>query len=193
MAIRKTVLRGAAALLAIALLTTLLGAAVLALQIEPGVRPPPGDLIVVLGGDSDRMPYALRLVESGLAPRAVSTLYDPVCIEAGGTPSACASGVRNTVDEALYARFVLTGRQVRRLTVVTSDYHVRRAGVVFRIVFLGSGVEVAMASPGDPAPSGGPSALKEAAKVVPSAAAAAVARVSPGVYCWVTRCGAGEA
>lgn len=188
MAIGKTLLRWATGVLAGALLVVLLGTAVLALQIEPGVTPPPADLIVVLGGDSDRMPYARRLVEAGLAPRAVSTLYDPSCLETGRPERECASGVRNTVDEALYARFVLARGRVRHLTVVTSDYHARRAGVVFEIVFLGSGVRVSVASPGSPPSPGGPSGLKETAKLVPSAGAAMIARVSPTMYCWLTAC-----
>ncbi|HEY8370259.1 MAG TPA: YdcF family protein [Thermodesulfobacteriota bacterium] len=182
----------AAGLLAAVFLTVLAGTAVMALRIEPGVTPPPADLIVVLGGDSDRMPYARRLVEAGLAPRAVSTLYDPRCLEAGGSERECASGVRNTVDEALYTRFVLAAAGVRNLTVVTSDYHVRRAGVVFRIVFLGSGIGVSLASPGGPRSPAAPSGLRETAKLVPSAGAAMIARVSPSMYCWLTACRSSE-
>ena len=66
------------------------------------------DVIVVLAGHPERQVYAQALVKDGLAPRLLSTLVDPACMRTGRSAKACASGVRSTVDEALWMQRVLT-------------------------------------------------------------------------------------
>jgi uncharacterized SAM-binding protein YcdF (DUF218 family) len=146
-----------------------------------GTLPPPADLIVVLAEDPLRDAFGARLVEAGLAPRVVSTLYDPRCLDRGGARPICASGVRNTVDEALYARQVLAAEGVRRLTVVTSGYHSLRASLVFKIVFMGSRIEVTVVAPPGPRATD-PEVAHELWSLAPSAGAAILGRLSPPVY-----------
>jgi uncharacterized SAM-binding protein YcdF (DUF218 family) len=166
--------------------TALVWAVVLTAPQAIGTPPPSADLIVVLAGDPARDAYGARLVEEGLAPRAVSTLYDPHCLDRGGTERTCASGVRNTVDEALYARQVLATEGVRRLTVVTSGHHSLRASLVFKILFVGSGMEVSVVAPPGPRATD-PEVAHELWSLVPSAGAAIIGRLSPSLYEWLVR------
>jgi hypothetical protein len=88
-------------LLGISLLCSMLGIAVRYSLLRVRVEPKPSsDVIVVLAGDAARDRYATALVAQGVAPRVLSTLVDPQCVRAGQPPQVCASGVRNTVDEA---------------------------------------------------------------------------------------------
>ena len=48
----------------------------------------------------------------------------------------------NTVEEAVLARRILLGRNVRRIYVITSDFHCRRAELIYEHVFPGYDVFV---------------------------------------------------
>ena len=152
-----------------------------------GAEPPPSDVIVALANKNrpERAAYARSLVERDVAPRMLSTLVDPECIRAGRLPQACASGVRNTVDEALLMRRVVTAEGVRRATIVTSGYHVPRATVIFRIIFLGSGIQVSVvAPPGSPRTG---MLIRELWKFFPSVGVAIIGRLSPSLYRWINQ------
>lgn len=148
--------------------------------------PAPSDVIVALAGAPDRGPYAASLVARGVAPRMFSSLVDPTCIEAGRPPRFCPSGVRNTVDEAHLMCQALPQAGVRRATIVTSRFHLRRAAAVFRIACLGSGMEIEVVAPPGPPPS---EILlnRERQKLLPSIGAAVVGRLSPAFYLWATQ------
>ncbi len=153
-----------------------------------GAEPSPSDVIVPLASKSrlERAAYARSLVERDVAPRVLSTLVDPECVRAGRLPQACASGVRNTVDEALLMRRVFTAEGVRRATIVTSGYHVPRATVIFWIVFLGSQIEVSVVAPPESPPTG-KRLIRELWKFLPSVGAAVVGRFSPLLYGWINQ------
>jgi uncharacterized SAM-binding protein YcdF (DUF218 family) len=139
------------------------------------------DVVVVLAGERERASYARTLVKAGVAPRLLTTLIDPTCSRPGQATRPCASGVRSTVDEALLMRRVLEAQGVRRATVVTSGYHVRRATAVFRAVFIGSGIDVTVL----PAAGSHPTLalrLREAWKTLPSVGAALVGRLCGCIY-----------
>ncbi len=152
-----------------------------------GAEPPTSDVIVPLASKTrlERAAYARSLVERGVAPRMLCTRVGPECSRTGQPPQSCASGVRNTVDEALLMRHVLTAEGVRRATIVTSGYHAPRATVIFWMVFLGSGIEVSVISPPGSPPPTGKRFARETLKFLPTVAAAVVWRFSPSLYRWI--------
>ncbi len=169
------------------------GALGLALVVLPGLGvlltgpvgtgvPGPSDVVVFLaGGGGERAAYAHALATQGLAPRILSTRVDPTCGGDRQPERPCTSEVRNTLDEALLMARILPAEGVRTATIVTSRYHARRAAAIFAIVFLGRGIAVHVVAPPGPAPTG-LLASEERWKLVPSAAAAVVARVAPSLY-----------
>jgi uncharacterized SAM-binding protein YcdF (DUF218 family) len=146
--------------------------------------PQPADVIVVLAGDAERILYAASLIERGLAPRLLTTLVDPACVRAGHPPDTCATGVRNTVDEALEMRRVLEREQMERIMIVTSRSHLVRATAVFRVVFLGSGMGVnVVPTPRDSFHE--TPAIRELLSFFPSLGCAVLGRVFPELYEWL--------
>ncbi|MER3422318.1 MAG: hypothetical protein C4293_02885 [Nitrospiraceae bacterium] len=143
------------------------------------------DVIVVLAGDSERTLYAASLAEQGAAARTLSTLLDPGCLQAGRSTEECGTGVRNTVDEALVMRRILSQEQVRRVAVVTSRYHVARAASVFGILFAGSGIQLDVVAPPLTKPLSEELRVQELVKFVPSIMAATLARFTPALYQWL--------
>jgi len=129
------------------------------------------DVIVVLAGSRlDRWLEALDLYKEGWAPRIVVS-SGPVSPLEGrlrerglrypregelardamvslGLPQDAVevmpNGVDNTAAEAAVLRRMLPAGSVRRVIVVTSAYHVRRAGYAFRREFRDTGVEIVM-------------------------------------------------
>ena len=83
-------------------------------------QPRSADVIVVLAQDIKRIQHAASLVEQGFAPRTLSTLIDPGCFRESKVRALCATGVRNTVDEALTMRRVLAREGLDRVMIVTS-------------------------------------------------------------------------
>jgi uncharacterized SAM-binding protein YcdF (DUF218 family) len=108
-----------------------------------------GDLIVVLGGDyrGNRILKAGELIRQGYAPRALVSgpggfygLYEsdmaiPFAVR-HGYPAEWFTGFphegQSTREEAAAILPELRRRGVRRFVLVTSDYHTRRAGRMFR-------------------------------------------------------------
>ena len=144
------------------------------------------DVIVVLAGHPERQVYAQALVEDGLAPHIFSTLVDPACVRTGQSTKACASGVRSTVDEALWMRHVLTRENVPRALIVTSSHHALRAAAVFTTVFCRSGIQIQIVTP--PASSSSHKLyLRESKKFLPSVGAALIGRFFPPLYRWINQ------
>jgi len=130
---------------------------------QPPVK---ADAILVLAGDytCGRILKAGELVRQGWAPRAFVSGGQPAyelqepdlaiqCAVKHGYPAEhfvpLYTSAFSTTDEAEKVRPSLERLGIRKLLVVTSDFHTRRAGIVARRVF-GPGVEVTMVSVPDP-------------------------------------------
>lgn len=127
------------------------------------------DLIVVLAGARlDRWLEAVDLYKEGwaptivLSPGQVSALEEKLrgeglkmpregdtardAVISLGVPADAVSvmpgGVDNTAAEAAALRRLLPAGAAHRVIVVTSTYHVRRAGYAFKREFKGTGIEV---------------------------------------------------
>lgn len=147
-------------------------------------KPQPADVIVVLAQDVERLRHATSLVERGFAPQILSTLVDPACFRASKVRALCATGVRNTVDEALTMRRVLVREGVNRVMIVTSRDHVVRAAAIFTLVFFDSGLKVTIvATPLGVSPKA-PS-IREIRSFFPSLGGAVLGRFSPELYEWL--------
>jgi uncharacterized SAM-binding protein YcdF (DUF218 family) len=121
---------------------------------------PDADALLVLGSHEwERLPLAARIAAT--QPAAVVLLTQPsrptasnchLCSERVswlgelGTPpdrvELLPRRVTNTYDEALAARQYSLMHPIRRLLLVTSPYHARRALAVFRMVFEGADVSI---------------------------------------------------
>lgn len=147
-------------------------------------RPQPADVIVPLATNIERDRYAALLVSRGWAPRILSTLVDTACLHERGVRALCATGVRNTVDEALTMRRVLARERVDRVMIVTSRDHVVRTAAIFTLVFFRTGIDVNViatplgASPRMPH-------VREMLSFVPSLGGAVLGRFTPELYEWV--------
>lgn len=140
------------------------------------------DAVVALAGEDGRWAFGQLLIERGYAPRLISTLLNPSCLQQGHPLEACGTGVRNTVDEAIAMRRIFEQEHLHRVTIVTSDYHALRSGAVFAIVFAGSGIDVhVMPATGLPAPRLS-QLWHELVTLGPSLVGALVARCAPGMY-----------
>jgi len=127
----------------------------------------PADYLVVLGGGAETRPFAAAaLYRAGVAPKVLvfeheadritglglapthDELYRKI-LQIEGVPARAldrAPGVvRNSWDEARALRRFLVARPVRRIVLVTSAEHTRRARWVFRKVLTGLPVEVRVA------------------------------------------------
>ena len=127
------------------------------------------DLIMVLGGARiERWLEAVDLYKEGWAPKVVISPGQVSPLEAGlaargvrypregdlarnamlalGVPAdamvVLPSGVDNTAGEAAELRRTYPPGSIRRVIVVTSAYHLRRARYAFRREFAGSGVQI---------------------------------------------------
>jgi hypothetical protein len=143
-------------------------------------------VIVPLAKSVERDRYAALLAEKGLAPRILSTLVDTTCVRERGVYERCATGVRNTVDEAFTVRRALARERVDRVMIVTSRDHVVRTAAIFTVVFFGTGIAVnVVATPLGVFPR--TPSVREILSFFPSIGAAAVGRISPELYGWIMR------
>lgn len=143
----------------------LLTAAARALTIDDAE--PPADYLVVLGGDAETRPFVgAALYRNGFAPKVLipehksdriidlglipspSALYRRI-LQLEGVPSKAIVQLPDVVDsswdEARSLRRFLVSHPARRVIVVTSAEHTRRARWIFRKVLAGMPVEVRMA------------------------------------------------
>lgn len=123
--------------------------------------------IVVLGGDNprgERLRHAVQLYRSGWAPRLIlsgapfrSYFSEVVLMKreatALGVPAEdlilAAEGARSTLEEALELRRVLKRHNFRKIIVVTSNYHTRRARDIFRSLYRREGTQVFLSAAPD--------------------------------------------
>jgi len=126
---------------------------------EPAV---PADAIVVLAGDfsGNRILTAADLVRRGIAPRALisgpsgayglheSDLAIQFAVRHGYPESyfvALPNDARSTRDEAAVVLAALAQMHAHRVDIVTSDYHTRRAGNIYRAVAHGVDIHMVAA------------------------------------------------
>lgn len=140
------------------------------------------EAVIVLAGAEDRWDFAERMVQQEHAPRILSTLVLPHCVSVGSDESACRTGVRNTVDEALVMRRVLESEHIRRAAVVTSDFHLLRAGAVFSLVFAGSGIRIDMVPASQESRARVAQLAREMGMLGPSMGGAVLGRFLPSLY-----------
>ena len=122
-------------------------AAVVALfVVDHGDKPIRADAIFVLSGSPTRLPAGLRLLREGYAPLLVvsrtsntpTALENRVCARQPDVHILCVSAhPYSTVGEAEMLRRLAAARGWRRVDVVTSEYHVVRARLLFERCFKG--------------------------------------------------------
>ena len=96
----------------------------------------------------------------------------------------CATGVRNTVDEALTVRRVLAREKVGRVIIVTSRDHVVRTTAIFLLVFFDTGIDVNVVTTAFGASPSVPS-VREIQLFIPSLGGAMLGRFFPELYEWL--------
>lgn len=114
--------------------------------------PEPADLVLVLGGDFygnrvlkgaelGRLGFARRVLISGPpyvqnGTRVVQSDLAIRFLQNKGYPASlflsCPNNAASTVEEATVLKPVLRALRARRVLLVTSNYHSRRAGIIFR-------------------------------------------------------------
>jgi uncharacterized SAM-binding protein YcdF (DUF218 family) len=164
-------LRWLAAAVLIALLlavTSPLWLAALGRYLVRAESPAPADLIVVLAGDysGNRILAAGDLVRRGFAPKALvsgpsgeyglheTDLAVPFAVRHGYPESyfiPLPNDDRSTKDEASDVLAALVNRNASRIDIVTSNYHTRRAGNIYRALVpkLAPGLEIHMVAAPD--------------------------------------------
>jgi hypothetical protein len=115
-------------------LVALIGASLYLFVFVPSAKPTHADAIVVLSSDKPRYDIGLRLYRQHVAPTLVLSL--PAFEGAGGYCPGFALCFRanpySTRGEAQAVARLAQKRGWRRIVVVTSRYHLRRARVLFR-------------------------------------------------------------
>jgi hypothetical protein len=124
--------------------------------------PHPSDVILVLAGETDRRPArALELLDQGYGRRVVmdvsasANIYDSTQVELAeryvrGLPQKasvriCPIRGLSTREEAHDVEKCLAGEEGRRVLIVTSEFHTRRALSIFREEVPGRSFSVAAA------------------------------------------------
>lgn len=109
------------------------------------------DVLVTLGGDSERELYAAELYRQGLAPKIIMS-------GCGSSASKMAkravkTGVNagdvileeraeSTYENALYSKNIISAQDFKSAIIVSSPYHMRRTKLVFERVFKNTGVKL---------------------------------------------------
>lgn len=116
------------------------------------------DVLITLGGDSDRELYAAELYNLGIAPKVI--------MSGGGSAAdkmaekAIKKGVRerdiivernskSTYDNAVNSREIVLRENFKSAIVISSPYHMRRSKMVFNRVFKKTGVKLIYCSTSD--------------------------------------------
>jgi uncharacterized SAM-binding protein YcdF (DUF218 family) len=98
------------------------------------------DAVVVLAGGKGRIEEGVRLYRAGGGSVLYLVGVDPavrmrdLVREQPAEQIVLENMSRNTLENALYARDLLTRKQVRSLHLITSRYHMLRAQLIFRNV-----------------------------------------------------------
>ncbi|GEN36416.1 YdcF family protein [Aneurinibacillus danicus] len=121
----------------------------------------PSDFIILLGGETDgqRTRKAVELYRAGLAPKIIVSSGARISwrtteskemvalLKQLGVPDkdiVLEQKSRSTYENAFYTRKVLEKEtlQHKRITLVTDNWHTRRAMFIFHRVFEGTGIEI---------------------------------------------------
>jgi uncharacterized SAM-binding protein YcdF (DUF218 family) len=102
------------------------------------------DAIVVLAGGKGRIEEGVRLYRSNSARWLFLVGVDPLVRKSelfremkdgrGGEDVFLEQASRNTLENALYARDLITRREIRSVRLITSRYHMMRAILIFNSV-----------------------------------------------------------
>lgn len=144
-------------------------------------------VIIVLGGEADRMVHAASLAKADMQIRMLSTCVDTQCLRTGLSPNMCATGVRNTIDEAVLMHRILLRDQIKAAIIVTSRYHAVRASSIFTIMFAGTGIQIQTVAPLSANSTLEQLSIQELVKYFPSVGGTLLARFTPDLYEWIRR------
>jgi uncharacterized SAM-binding protein YcdF (DUF218 family) len=98
------------------------------------------DAIVVLAGGRGRVEEGIRLYRAGQGKMLFLIGVDPavrkrdLLREEPGESIYLENVSRNTLENALYARYLLARHEVSSIRLITSRYHMKRAVLIFRNV-----------------------------------------------------------
>jgi len=96
------------------------------------------DAIVVLAGGRGRVDEGVKLFREGRGRLLFLIGVDPLVKKSDLYTGEGAEDVflekvsRNTLENAIYARDLITGHKVRSITLITSRYHMKRSTLIFR-------------------------------------------------------------
>ncbi len=116
------------------------------------------DVLIVLGGDSERDLYAAELYKSGLASKIIMSGCGSSAWEMA--KKAVSTGVKeqdiivedkseNTYQNAIYSKNIVLERNFKSAIIVTSPYHMRRSKLILERVFRNTGVKLLYSSTKD--------------------------------------------
>jgi uncharacterized SAM-binding protein YcdF (DUF218 family) len=95
-------------------------------------HPAKADAIIVLSGDLRRVPTGERLFNDGVAPNLLISLYDGVPKSCGRTHVTCFhANPFSTRGEAETVARMARAHNWKRIIIVSSRYHLRRARMLF--------------------------------------------------------------
>ena len=127
----------------------------------------PAQAIVVLAGDNrhgERVRRGVELLQAGLAPRLVlsgtslranfseTKLMEQDALALGATPAQlllAPHDANSTVEEALALQPELAQHNLRKIIVVTSNFHTRRARLIFRSIYQKRATQVQVSAAPD--------------------------------------------
>ena len=100
------------------------------------------DAIVVLAGGKGRVDEGVRLYRErkgewlffiGVGPAVrLSDLYQPLPGDPSPEGVILEKASRNTLENAVYGRDIIMGKNVRSIVLITSRYHMKRASILLR-------------------------------------------------------------
>jgi uncharacterized SAM-binding protein YcdF (DUF218 family) len=119
-------------------------------------QPKPADAIIILSGGTDRVQHGVNLFKAGYADKIILT----GSVARNMNKQVKALGVtadhvlleersHTTNQNAIYSLQIMQSQGYKSAIVVTSPYHTRRSGLIFRHQFKGLDVTVS-AAPYDP-------------------------------------------
>lgn len=114
-------------------------------------RPEKVDVLITLGGDSERELYAAELYRFGFATKVIMTGYGSSVVVMANR--AVQAGVPaqdiimedksvSTYENAVYSKEIVLKQNYKSAIVVSSPYHMRRTKLVFGRVFRNTGVKL---------------------------------------------------
>ena len=104
-------------------------------------EPQKADVIIVLGGSLDRVPYAAKLYKLSFAPKVLlsgSGRYMMRQALSQGIPESSIlleNRSLSTFENAKYSLKIMQDQGYKSAIIVTSPYHTRRASIIFAQFF----------------------------------------------------------